>query len=128
MPDRIVSRPAPYRFASSLGIVLALAGAFLYYLLREPVQASAASVVAYLETVGPFWPIAFGVGVVGLLAALAVRRGRSAAMILAAAVLAAYAVAVGYTAASTGTGWVTACLSAGLAMQAVGLSASYPEG
>lgn len=126
MPES-VTRPAPYRLASSLGIVLALAGGFLYYLLREPVPARRSSVVGYLDAL-VFWPIAFGVATFALLAALIVRRGRSVALIVAAGVFATYATALGYSAVTTGAGWATACLSAGLAMQAVGLSASYPKG
>lgn len=125
MPES-VTRPAPYRLASSLGIVLALAGGFLYYLLREPV-ARPSSAVAYLDAL-VVWPIAFGVATFALLAALIVRRGRSVALIVAAGVFATYATALGYSAVTTGAGWATACLSAGLAMQAVGLSASYPKG
>jgi len=124
----IVTRPAPYRAASSLGIVVSLAGAALYYLLRDPLPGRPANVVAYLDSVGPFWPSLFGGAAVALLAALAARRLRSAALLAAAGVFAAYAFALLFSAVVGGAGWATACLAAGLAMQALGLSASYPEG
>lgn len=126
-PD-VITRPVPYRAASSLGIVVSLAGAALYYLMRDPTPGRPANVVAYLDSVGPFWPSLFGGAAVLLLAALVAGRWRAAALLVAAGVFAAYAFALLFAAVVGGAGWATACLAAGLAMQAVGLSASYPEG
>lgn len=123
----IVRSPPRYRLASSLGVLLALLGAFLHYTTRDPRPVQRANVISYLETIGPFWPVAFGVTVACLLLALATRYGLNLAHMLAAGVLAAYAFALFYTAAATGSGWVTACFAVGLTVHTVALAASYAD-
>ncbi len=123
-----IVRRAPYRPALSAGTVLALVGACLHYTLRGPTPTQRTSVVTYLETVGPFWPTAFGIAAVAILAALILRRGLNVAHLIAAGVFAAYAFALFYSAASTGSGWVTACMSTGLCVHTVALAASYTRG
>lgn len=124
-PQPAIVRPVPYRLASALGVLLALVGACLYYLTRPPARPDPASVITYLETVVPFWPVLFGFAALGVLATLVARRGRHIAHLAAAGVLAAYAFALIYTAAATGAGWVTACFAVGLTVHTVAVAASY---
>lgn len=119
-------RPHAYRLASSIGSVLALLGSCLHYALREPpATPDVTSVIAYLENVGPFWPMAFGIATAAVAASLITRRALNVAHLVAAGVLSAYAFALFYTATSTGSGWITACMTTGLCVHTIALAASY---
>lgn len=124
----MVSRYPPYRTASSVGLLLAVTGACLHYLTRDPRPTPVGtSVIDYVSDYGPIWPVTFGTAAAALAATLLLGRGLHVAHTLAAGVLAAYGFALFYTAATTGTGWVTACFAVGMTVHAIALAASYAQ-
>lgn len=112
----------------SLGVVLACAGASLHYALRSHPRSALSeesNVLVWMEQYGPVWPGLFGVAALAVVVALVLRRCLVGAHLAAAAVLAGYAVALWFTAAAAGTGWVTASMTTGLAVHTLALSSAY---
>ena len=117
-----------YRWVASLGVVIALAAATGHYSMAP--AAGGDGPVAYLDHLGPVWPLFFGAGAVFLVAALLLGRARYAAHVVAAGCLSTYAVALWGTAILTVStrGVVTAGLATALAVHALLLATVYSRG
>ncbi|MER7076643.1 hypothetical protein SAMN02982929_05295 [Saccharopolyspora kobensis] len=120
--------PAAFRRIASIGILIALASAAVYYTVAPP--RLGLGVVGYLDRLGPLLPGLFGATAVFVAATLVVGRWQRGAHIAAAGCMSFYAAALWATAFVLGNvyGVVGAGLATSIAIHALLLANAYPRG